>query len=255
MIRSIALAIVLLAALQFAAERPETIAAASLRTPVLVELFTSEGCSSCPSADRLLIELHRQQPIAGADILVLSEHVDYWNRLGWTDPFSDESFSKRQSWYSMHWPTRVYTPQAIVDGTKEFVGSDRKAMRRAIEAAVRRPKQPIEIRAGAVLDDRLRVAVDLPDAPGKRPADVYLALVEDDLVNHVGRGENRGLRLEHVGVVRSLDKLGGTGQAESFDQVLELAPDWDRSRLRLVAFAQDRRSRRIIALGSADLPK
>ena len=253
MIRSIALAIVLFAAPQFAAERPEATAPPSTRTPVLVELFTSEGCSSCPSADRLLIELHRTQPIAGAQLLVLSEHVDYWNRLGWTDPFSDQRFSKRQSWYSMHWPTRVYTPQAIVDGTKELVGSDRKAMRKAIEVAVRKPKQPIEIRAGEIVDGRLRVAVDLPEQSGQRRADIYLALVEDDLVNDVSRGENSGLRLEHVGVVRSLEKLGATGQAESFDQALELEPGWDRSQLRLIAFAQDKRSRRIVALGSADL--
>ncbi len=221
---------------------------------MLVELFTSEGCSSCPPADGLLIELHRTQPVDGARLYVLSEHVDYWNRQGWVDPFSDASFSRRQSWYSMRWPTRVYTPQAIVDGTYEFVGSDPKVMRKAIKAALREPKQPLRLRAGEIVDDRLRVAVELPEPPRTGGCDVYLALVEDDLASDVAHGENQGRRLEHVGVVRHLDKLGAARKAASFDQVIELDPGWNRAKLRLVAFAQDQRDRRVVALGSIDLP-
>ncbi len=223
------------------------------RTPVLVELFTSEGCSSCPPADRLLVELDRMQPVEGVEIFVLSEHVDYWNRLGWVDPFSSKLFSKRQSWYSMRWPTRVYTPQAIVDGRTEFVGSDGGLMRKAIQAAAREPKGRLDIRAGEILDDRLRVAVDAPDT-SKREFDVYLVLVEDGLASDVKRGENQGRRIEHAGVVRVLEKLGASTAGASFDHLLELEPGWDRSKLRLIAFAQDQRTRRIVALGALELP-
>src|SRR5437868_8589903 len=104
-----------------------------LAAAVLLELFTSEGCSSCPPADAVLARLHREQPVPGVQLIVLSEHVDYWNDLGWKDPFSDHRFSERQESYG----SRIYTPQAIVDGRTDVLGSDEAGIVRAAASAAR----------------------------------------------------------------------------------------------------------------------
>src|SRR5208337_4581931 len=120
------------------------------RQPVLVELFTSEGCSSCPPADALLEKLDREQPIAGAQIIVLSEHVDYWNHLGWTDPFSSAAFSARQETYARRFGLDgPYTPEMVVDGNAECNGSDARKAEAAIRRAIEAPKVGIRMRAAA----------------------------------------------------------------------------------------------------------
>src|SRR2546422_895176 len=117
------------------------------RTPVLVELFTSEGCSSCPPADALLAKLEIQQPIAGAEIVAMEEHVDYWNQQGWMDPFSSEQWTERQQRYAA---TRrdqgIYTPQMVVDGRAEFVGSRERQATHEIEQAAVQPRTEISLR-------------------------------------------------------------------------------------------------------------
>lgn len=231
-----------------AADRAEALKPA----PVVVELFTSEGCSSCPPADRLLIRLHEQQPFQDVELIVLSQHVDYWNRLGWTDPFSSKASTNRQHWYSMRWPTRIYTPQMVVDGQVEFVGSDGRRAAAVIEAAARRPKTMVAVRQGDVVEERLRVAVDVGPLPGKKSADVYLAVLEDGLETAVPRGENAGRSLPHTAVTRSLERVGSVknGGAEG---MIEIDPAWNQGRLRVVAFVQEKGSRRIVGAASAPL--
>src|SRR3954462_2451752 len=121
--------------------------AESGRTPVIVELFTSEGCSSCPPADLLLNHLQQAQPVPGVQVISLSEHVDYWNQLGWTDPFSSAGFSERQKQYAnIFRGDGVFTPQMVVDGKSQLVGSDSQKALRAITEAAKAQKAVVNLR-------------------------------------------------------------------------------------------------------------
>ncbi len=113
---------------------------APAQTPVVVELFTSEGCSSCPPADALLVKLSQQGVSNGAPLMLLGEHVDYWNYIGWTDRFSSKQFSQRQSEYGRALSANVYTPEMVIDGDKQFVGSDASQAQREIAAAAKETK-------------------------------------------------------------------------------------------------------------------
>src|SRR6516165_12689703 len=153
------------------------------RRPVLLELFTSEGCSSCPPADRLLETFDRTQPVSGVDLIVLSEHVDYWNRLGWTDPYSSSLFTERQQEYvrQLHLDG-AYTQQLVIDGQGDFVGSDERAIRAGIQRAEARPKTAISLRAERA-GPEVKVSLEVGDQT--RRADLYLALANDPAQSRV----------------------------------------------------------------------
>ncbi len=231
------------------------------RTVVVAELFTSEGCSSCPAADDLLREWLATQPVPGVEIVGLSEHVDYWDRLGWRDPFSSPAFSARQSAYdaAVFRSHRVYTPQLVVDGRLEAVGSDAEAVRRAVIEAARQPKADVEVSALADWPDRLqvRVRVQVPaGVPRQGVAEVVLAVTEDGLATKVARGENGGRTLRHAAVTRSLTTIGVVS-ASAGDSTLHgsvpLTAGWSRPHVRLVALVQERDSRRILGAASVGL--
>jgi hypothetical protein len=212
------------------------------RTPVVVELFTSEGCSSCPPAD-LLLQKFDAQPIAGAQLIVLSEHVDYWNHIGWTDPYSSRAYSDRQSAYGKRLRLEsVYTPQMIVDGDQEFVGSDSSVAKKALEkAAAQTGKIPVRVSGVRVEGGTVKAHVEagpLPASMGK--ADVVFIVALNHAESQVARGENSGRRLTHVAVVRSLGKAGFLEQRESFsrDVAVKLEREMDPSQLRVIAFVQ-----------------
>lgn len=226
-------------------------------TPVLVELFTSEGCSSCPSADALLRHLDDSQPVAGAEVIVLSEHVDYWNRLGWTDPFSSALFTDRQQGYVTSLRAEsLYTPQAVVDGAREVVGNDQPALIAAIAAAAARSKAPLDVRVTAGRDASLVVSVTGAVARDSA-ADIFVAVAERDVTVPVTRGENANRRLRHTGVVR---RLAGAGRVAKDGTVsvaaltIDLDPAWNRSALRVVAFTQAAKQGSVMALGVAAVP-
>lgn len=172
------------------------------RVPVLAELFTSEGCSSCPPADRLLETLDRTQPVAGAQIVVLSEHVDYWDRLGWRDPFSSPLFTARQERYARLMGGEVYTPQLAIDGRELVLGNDASAAQKAIARAARKLKPPLRVTARRDGSHAV-VTVDV-DVRGE----LWVAVADEAARSSVARGENTGRTLTHVAVVRTLAKAG-----------------------------------------------
>lgn len=173
--------------------------AANPRVPVFLELFTSEGCSSCPPADRLLESLDTQ-PVANVDLIVLSEHVDYWNYLGWSDPYSAPLFSARQQKYSDRLGTSVYTPQMVVDGQIQALGSDRKEVLQAVAQAAKGAKLPMSVQAGS--------SIHVEANSGGANADLYIVLAADHARSQVLRGENGGHVLTHIAVAQSITRIG-----------------------------------------------
>jgi hypothetical protein len=218
------------------------------RTPVLVELFTSEGCSSCPPADALLRRLVRDQPVAGARVIGLSEHVDYWDDLGWRDPYSDRAYSGRQVTYARRLGLGgAYTPQVVVDGERDALGSSAAAVLAAISELAARPKGEIEARLDPAAGT---VRVEATWA-GKVAADVFLALTENEAVSVVLHGENQGKTLVHASVVRSLVRLGeGAGR---FQGTAAIPPASGRARS-LVVFVQAKGGGQVHAIGELAVP-
>ncbi len=231
------------------------VAWAAERAPVVLELFTSEGCSSCPAADAVLVEFERSPPLAGVEIIPLGEHVDYWHRLGWRDPFSAPLFSQRQEAYSeVFGPNRVYTPQMVVDGQREFVG-DRSLAIRAIQTAAASPKVPLELSLVPRCGDPAELKIEIRRPPSDAAAELMLALTESGLSSRVSQGENAGRTLRHSAAVRRLWSLGVVPPGPKpyrASSPVSLERGWNRGSLRLVAFLQEPKSRRI--LGAATLP-
>lgn len=179
------------------------------RQPVLVELFTSEGCSSCPPADALLEKLDRDQPITGAQIIALSEHVDYWDHDGWKDPFSSAALTARQVDYARRFGlAEPYTPEMVVNGNTECNGSDAPKADAAIRQAIAEPKVGIRIRATTSGDAAVTLEVD-PVPEGKtHKANVYVAHAAESGTSDVLRGENQGRTLHYVSIVWDIQQVG-----------------------------------------------
>jgi len=227
---------------------------------VVVELFTSEGCSSCPPADALLKELSEQQKMEDVQIVALEEHVDYWNHLGWRDPYSAAEFSERQNDYSHVFGTDgVYTPQMIVDGQSEIVGSRSRQAREAIQKAAGQPKAEIDLLASAnATPGKPAFEVQIKSLNGisvRDAAELWLAVTEKGLQTDVKAGENSGETLKHAAVVRSLRKIDTirdpAGYSRQFQAAIE--PSWKRENLAVVAFLTEKSSRKIIGAATATL--
>ncbi|RMF56620.1 MAG: DUF1223 domain-containing protein [Calditrichaeota bacterium] len=218
----------------------------------VVELFTSEGCSSCPPAEALLAEIAQHAAAAGEPVYALAFHVDYWDYLGWKDVFADKAFSARQRRYAevLRSPT-IYTPQMVVNGETEFVGSDRRSARSAIQRALRRePAFRLHLtRVSAAGQTPLRVRYRLSAVP--KNAVLNLALVERALVRNIARGENAGRTLHHENVVRRLQVYSVKNPEGQL--ALEIPAAVKIPKSSLVAFVQDARSLRILAAAALPL--
>jgi hypothetical protein len=225
------------------------------RPTVVVELFTSEGCSSCPPADDLLGRLRQEKLADGLEVIPLGLHVDYWNFQGWTDRFSSAGYSERQADYARKLGIEgPYTPQMVVDGGAQFVGSDASRARQAIIQASLRP-QTAEVEISPQTGDKLLVRVKAaPTSSGQ----VLLALTEDDLSSTVKAGENRGRELRHSAVVRELRNLGRLHNGVFETQLpLTLKKDWKREKVRIVVFVQEDSGKidGAAAVAAASLPR
>lgn len=234
----------------FAAAPAKT--AEQARVPVLLELFTSEGCSSCPPADRLLESFDRTQPVPGADVIVLSEHVDYWNNLGWRDPFSARAFSIRQREYASQFKLdEVFTPQLVIDGAAEMVGSNERLALAEIRKAAERPSTGVALSGAVRQGGRIRVHV----SASKAPADltVLVALAENQTRSTVTAGENSGHQLTNVAAVRTLKAVATVAKGEAWSKNVELPvkAGVGANGLRIVVFLQEQATGRIA--GAAQL--
>jgi hypothetical protein len=226
------------------------VSSAWAETPVVIELFTSEGCSSCPPADALLVDLSRKSPPGGVKLILLGEHVDYWNYIGWTDRFSSAAFSERQNSYArqLHLAT-VYTPQMVIDGHLQLVGNGAAEVYRNISKAASERK-PAQVSLRWEPQQKLHVAVQ---TPAREQPKVLLAITEDGLSTSIGGGENSGRTLQHAAVVRQLKELGAAtnGQFESSVDVAAHS-DWNPAKLKVVVLVQEPGTGKILGAESLD---
>jgi hypothetical protein len=258
----ITLSLCILAAMVILSSLAQTpiMATPSSRVPVVVELFTSEGCSSCPPADALLAGLALQQPVENADIIALEEHVDYWNELGWVDPFSSHEWTARQNDYAgVLGNGNPYTPQMVVDGRVEFVGGQARKARQLISESARTERIQvtlIQAHPGKAAETLSVKIGKLPVAKQQDAAEIWLAITETGLHSAVKRGENAGRELQHAAIVRSIRKIGeakGEGETSFAEDVsVPLRAEWKRENLKTVVFVQKKKGRQI--LGAAELP-
>jgi hypothetical protein len=231
----------------------------STHTPVLIELFTSEGCSDCPPADALLQKLDRIQPVMGVDLIVLSEHVDYWNDIGWKDPYSSHKYSERQSAYGDKFRlSSIYTPQMVVDGQFQFVGSDEREAIRAIQSAAKTEKAQLTL-SSIHFDATNKLSVHVESGPlsasaAEKSANIFLAIADESDESHVTRGENAGRTLKHIAVLRDLIPVGQVNKNSSFSRDITLNHDaGDRRDLRVVGIIQESSGGRILGVTLARL--
>jgi hypothetical protein len=216
--------------------------------PVLVELFTSEGCSSCPPADAVLAHLDSTQLVPGAQVIVLSEHVTYWNQQGWHDPFSSDEITDRQRQYGTRFGLNdVFTPQAVVDGTTQMVGSDERKLAQAVAQAAATPKAELTIADAQLIKGTIQFSVHDTSPAGSV---LMAALADDSDQSSVLRGENSGHTLRHVAVVRVLQEMGkNAGDGRPLKLKLPSEGKTDAATpIRLVVFLADRKSGHVLGV-------
>ena len=211
--------------------------------PILVELFTSQGCANCPPAEKNLAYFQLEQPFDNAELITLAFHVDYWNNPNWKDEFSSSLFTQRQKVYDRKFRTgKIYTPQMVVDGERQFVGSSFKKAKKAVSKAVKKAKAQIEISF-----DKETLNLNISKIPSvKENVTVYLAVAEDNL--NVRGQQNNGKTLKHVSVVRDLNGIGlikKDTKSIKLSSNIQLNPKWIKENLSATVFLQGNSTRKI----------
>jgi hypothetical protein len=220
--------------------------------PIVVELFTSEGCSSCPPADLLLRKLDSSQPIAGAHLIVLEEHVDYWDDLGWKDPFSSHEFTLRQSAYADRLKVRApYTPQMVIDGNLEVLGSDARRVQAVLDSTRSLPTVPVRLSSLTIENGKVHAHVETGNLPSK--AEIFVGLALDRADTEVKRGENGGRHLEHVAVLQSLHHQGKAQAGQSFTREVTIPAKSPGAAYRVIAIIQEPDQGKIIGAAVENL--
>ena len=217
----------------------------------LVELFTSQGCSSCPPADQYLRDITTHARKNNLRIFTIGFHVDYWDYLGWRDPYGSSKFSQRQRQYArQQQSSTVYTPQMIVNGMEAFGGFRREQGKRAIDKALKaEPRTRLQIVSARKNKNKLSVKFEVV---GQGSADVLnIALVERGILTDVRRGENAGLALSHENSVRQFISL--PIKAKAGEVALELPKDVNLNRSSVVGYVQDTRNMLIKGANILDL--
>jgi hypothetical protein len=204
----------------------------------------------------LLQQLEAQQPVPGAEIIALEEHVDYWNHDGWVDPYSSAQWTERQQNYSAMVKQDPYTPELVVDGRSQFLGSNPQQAATEIQKAATVAKTPVSITAEAEAGGhrRFKVSVGKLEGSGGDVAEVWLAVTEDGLSSQVSRGENAGKALQHVATLRSLQKIGvadaGAPAAFTGEKEIKFSSHWNVEHVHVTVFVQKRKSREILGAAS-----
>ena len=224
--------------------------------PVLVELFTSEGCLSCPPADALLRKINGHRVPSGQLIIALSEHVTYWNQLGWADPFSAETWTDRQSRYGDRFHLEsVYTPQAVVNGDAQMLGSDAEGILRAVGAEAGPSPLVLHIDAASAQPGLVSLTYTVTGS-ASGPVDLYAVIADDMATSSILRGENFGRTLTHVAVARTLTKIGSV-KADSTATISLHAPSKVQGQpetpRHVVLFAQAPGQGKVLAIESKGL--
>ena len=222
------------------------------KTPILMELFTSEGCSSCPPADNWVERLDAAQPLAGAELIVLSEHVDYWDHDGWKDPYSSPQWTARQKGYvTMLGLSDAYTPQIILDGNVEVRPANAQQTKQSLEKAAGAQMMAVRIDGAALASGELTGRVEADGGAQKHSGEVYGAVALDKTLTDVLAGENDGKKLTNVAVVKDLVKIGKLEKGKNFDQTFRVKvwPGADAGNMRVVAFVQEPGQGKILGAG------
>ena len=214
----------------------------------VIELFTSEGCSSCPPADEIALEFAKQYKTR---VYILGFHVDYWDRLGWKDGFSDPGYTKRQEQYAgLFNLSSIYTPQVIINGKNQFVGSERNKIEGAIQKELgTTPNSDLEITAKAKDLKSVLVSYNAKSLDGLL---INIALVQSHAETFVKRGENTGRHLRHINVVRNF-KTFPAGKSNTGEAILLLPPGLTKDSCSIIVYTQDSRNMHILSTAGADI--